>query len=215
MAKGIKLISRKAVATGLLVALLLQMTAMFCSAALAASGPISGGSSGGGGIVNGVGRLESDELIAQLKKDFLGTVNKDLISRIEDQQLKGETQVIITFSDDSMVDAYSDSSKSDRMTFTEYCRTSAASRIEKRMVANQSKVLSALEEAGLIDGVKHRYTNIMDAAFVSTTYEQLEQICDFEGVERVVLSDTYEAVAAVENPVDVYDTGIFNSGNVD
>ena len=84
MAKGIKLISRKAVATGLLVALLLQMTAMFCSAALAASGPISGGSSGGGGIVNGVGRLESDELIAQLKKDFLGTVNKDLISRIED-----------------------------------------------------------------------------------------------------------------------------------
>ena len=215
MAKGIKLISRKAVATGLLVALLLQMTAMFCSAALAASGPISGGSSGGGGIVNGVGRLESDELIAQLKKDFLGTVNKDLISRIEDQQLKGETQVIITFSDDSMVDAYSDSSKSDRMTFTEYCRTSAASRIEKRMVANQSKVLSALEEAGLIDGVKHRYTNIMDAAFVSTTYEQLKQICDFEGVERVVLSDTYEAVAAVENPVDVYDTGIFNSGNVD
>ena len=213
--KKIKFISRNVVAACLLVALLLQMSVLFCSAAFSSSGLISGSGSGtSGGIVNGVGRLESDELIAQLKKDFIGSINKDLISKVDDYQLKGDTEVIITFSDNSLVQAYSDSSKSRRMTFTEYLSTSEASRLAKKMSKNQSNVLAALDEAGLIDGVKHRYTNIMDAAFVSTTYEQLEKICNFDGVERVVLSDTYKPVAAVENPVDVYDTGIFNSGNV-
>ena len=201
---------KKILASALLVALLVQ-TMAFSSLALFGTVGSSGGSSSNGETVNGIGKFDSDELIAQLKKDFLGSINKDLISKIEDYQLKGETEVIITFSDNALIDVYNASSS--KVTFAEYSKSEAAKKIVNDMSEKQLAVLSSLEAAGLIDGVKHRYTSIMDAAFVSTTYEQLEAICNFEGVERVVLSDTY-LPAAVENPVFVYDTGIFNSSNV-
>lgn len=214
IARRMKLASRKVIALLLLVTLLVQTTAFMCSAAFAAVNPSSESESVKGGIVNGIGKLESDEIIAQLKKDFLGSLNKDLVTKIEDYELKGDTDVIITFSDGSLVDSYTASKDSSKMSFAEYSATSAAGKITKKMTANQNSVLASLESAGLIEGVKHTYTNIMDAAFVSTTYEQIEEICNFEGVERVVLSDTYLPSVAVENPVYVYDTGIFNSGNV-
>ena len=213
--KGMKLLSKKVVACALLITIFAQMMAITGSALLNEIGLSSGSGSSNGGILNGIGKFESDEVIAELKKSFIGSLNKDLVTKIESYQLKGNTDVIITFSDDSLVAAYNNSSKKNGLTFAEYCDTSAASNMIKSMEKKQASVLSSLEEAGLIDGVKHTYTNIMDAAFVSTTYEQIEAICNFEGVERVVLSDTYLPAATVENPVDVYYTGIFNSGSVE
>lgn len=211
----IKFISKKVLAVGLLVALLVQMTPLFCAAVFNAVNPYSSSSSEKGELVNGIARLESDEIIAKLKKDFLGTLNKDLISKIDDYQLKGETEVIITFSDDSLIQSYNDSKAAEKLSFVEYTESEVGKKLNNALSSRQNIILSELQKAGLIDGVKHTYTSIMDAAFVSTTYEQLAEICDFEGVERVVLSDTYRPLSAVENPVDVYDTGIFNSGNVD
>ena len=213
--KRMQLISKKIVCCALLVAIFAQVTAISSSALLNEVGLTSGLGSSNGVITNGIGNFESDEVIAQLKKSFIGSLNKDLVSKIESNQLKGNTEVIITFSDDSLVTSYNSSSQKSRMTFAEYCDTYSAGKIVKSMEKNQTRVLSSLEEAGLINGVKHTYTNIMDAAFVSTTYEQIEAICNFDGVERVVLSDTYLPAAAIENPVEVYYTGIFDSSSVE
>ena len=95
-AKRIKLLAQRTIALGLLVALLLQATAFSASALVSEVKPLLNGSSGKGDVLNGIGRFESDEVIAQLKKDFLGSINKDLISKIDDYQLKGDADVIIT-----------------------------------------------------------------------------------------------------------------------
>lgn len=211
-----KHILRKIISGILLVTLLLPTLSVCCFGVGNTDPLFSGGSSDNkNGIVNsGIGKFDSDETIAQLKKDFLGSINKDLIKKISDYELRGEVDVIISFSDASLLSSYSGSSASGKMTFTEYRTSSEALTLKNKMKQNQSKVLASLEEAGLVSEIKYSYLNIMDGAFVTTTYENIEAICDFAGVERVVLSNTYNPAVAVENPVYVYETGIFNSSNI-
>ncbi len=194
----------------LLIALLLQSMAMTTFAAL--GGKFGPNGLDTEGIQNNLGGFDSDATIAQLKKDFLNSINKDLLMKIEDYELTGEVGLIISFSDNSLVSAFSNTSTG--MTFEEYRSSSAATKLQEKLASNQSSVLDALLEKGLISEVKYNYYNILDGAFVTTTYEQVEAICDTEGVERVMISDRYLPLEAVENPVNVYDTGIFNSGDV-
>ncbi|MBQ4071863.1 MAG: leucine-rich repeat protein [Clostridia bacterium] len=167
-----------------------------------------------GGTVSGIGKLESDAISAQLKKDFIGSLNKDLVKRIEDLELRGAVGAIISFSDESLISSFTSSQYADRMTYGEFRTSAAAEKIRERLAENQEGVISALRSAGLITEVKYNYYNIMDGAYVRTTYENIEKLCSFEGVERVIISNTYEPMTAVDNPVDVYDTGIFNSSNI-
>ena len=206
---------RRVLAWVLLVAMLVQPLSFTISAAAIGGSPIGGiGSSDKQTVVNGIGKFESEEIIKQLKKDFLGSINQDLISRVDEYELKGDVGVIITFSDNSLIDSYTSSTVSDSMTYGEYLDTSAASALKEKLTGNQNSVLAALERAGLVTAIKYQYCNIVDGAFIRTTYEQLEQICNFEGVERVIISNTYKPAIAVDNPVDVYETGIFNSSDI-
>lgn len=161
---------------------------------------------------NGIGKFDSDETIARLKKDFLKSLNQDLLKKVEDYQLKGEVGVIVTFSDNSLISSYT-ASKS-KGSYESFRQSALAAQLLERLEANQNKVLSTLEEKGLITEVKYHYYHALDGAFVKTTYEQIGEICNIEGIERVIISNTYKPAAAVENPVNVYDTGIFNSGDV-
>ncbi len=163
---------------------------------------------------NGIGKFESDELTAQLKKDLIKYINQDLIQSIEDYELSGAVGAIISFSENSLISTFTSSDAANRMTFAEYRESSEALTLIERLSANRAGVLASLQEEGLITGVKFNYYNIMDGAYVSTTYENIEAICNYAGVERVIISNTYEAAVAVENPVYVYDTGIFNSSNI-
>lgn len=201
----------------LFVALLIQTFSVLCFAAAnddSFTSP-SAPSISDEGIKNGIGKFDSDEAIARLKKELLASLNQDLLSKVEDYELKGDVQVIITFSDNSLISTYADSSLSRTMTFSEYRNSSSALKLKDRLAEHQSSVLSKLEDAGLINGVAYNYFNIMDGAAVETTYENLEAICSQEGVERIMISNTYLPAVAVENPVDVYDTGIFNSSDIE
>ena len=210
--------ANKLVAWLMIAVLLLQMLALTCFAAggstsiFNSSSTEKGGATGG---ISGIGKLESDEISAQLKKDFIGSLNKDLVKKIEDLELRGAVGAIISFSDESLISSFSKSEYADRMTYAEFRTTSMAEQIKERLASNQSGVLSALQSAGLVSDVKYNYFNIMDGAYVRTSYENIEKICEFAGVERVIISNTYEPMVAVENPVDVYDTGIFNSSDID
>ena len=165
--------------------------------------------------VSGVGNLTSDEITAQLKKDLIKSFNQDLVKKVSDYEMSGPVNVIITFSENSVISAYTDSAYRDRMTYASFKTTGAAKRYEKKLIEHQNTVLDRLADKGLIDDVKYSYVHLLDGAYVATTYENLSAICSVEGVERVMMSNTYLPQAAVENPVDVYDTGIFNSGSVD
>ena len=207
-------ISVRLVSLVLFVALLVQIFSVCCFAA-SGNSFYFGGSSSNSGIVNGIGKFDSDETIKELKKSLIASLNQDLIQKVEDYELRGEVSVIITFSEDSLITKYTGSNESKRMTFGEYSATSAARRFKDKLVSNQSKVLASLNEAGLIEEIEYNYVNIVDGAAVRTTYENLEAISAIDGVGRIIISDTYEALDAVENPVYVdVSTGIFDSSSV-
>ena len=197
----------------LIMAMMIQTLALSCSALVSGISTLIGKPTTLEELLSGgIGKFDSDEAIAQLRKDFLGSINQDLLKKIEDYELHGKVEVILTFSDDSLVSSFSKDRQD--MTYAEYRVSAKAAELKAKLEANQKKVLSRLEEAGLITEVKYNYFHVADGAYVSTTYEQLAAITKIEGVERVILSNTYEPAIAVENPVNVYDTGIFNSGDI-
>jgi subtilisin family serine protease len=164
------------------------------------------------GVVSGIGKYEDDALLAQIKKDLINSMNQDLVTRVEELEMTGEVGIILSFSDNSLISAYTESGT--KKTYEEYQSTPAADRIVSEMKSQQATVLDRLWAQGLISEVKYQYCHIMNGAFVTTTYEQLDAICDVEGVGYIMISDTYEAAIAVDNPVNVYDTGIFNSSDI-
>ncbi len=207
--------SKKLLALLLSVLMLMQTLSVSCLAALNVDPLFNDSSSNSGGISNGIGKFDSDETIMQLKKQLIASMNKDLLQKVEDYELRGEVKVIITFSEDSLLSAYSASAASKRLSFSEYRSSASAMQLKDKLASNQSGVLSSLKESGLISEVEYSYFNIMDGAAVTTTYEQLEAITKHEGVGRVMISNTYLPAVAVENPVDVYETGIFNSSDIE
>ena len=216
-AKTKKRMMKRVGAFALLAALLLQSFALSISALFTNQGSSLGNNGFGSndkGIVNGIGNIDRDEIIASLKKDFLGTIKENLLMRIDEYDLTGPVDVIITFTENSLIELYNQSAEKNTMTYSEFNSTSTAKEWANQVSANQDVILDRLFAEGLITGVKHRYNTLLDGAFVSTTYEQMEALSKVAGVERITISNSYEPAAAVENPVNVYSTGIFNSGDV-
>ena len=210
-----KAVLKRAFAMLLAVVLMTQALAFGTAALVEEIGLAMGELSPTYSNVSGIGNLKSDEITAQLKKDLIKSFNQELVKRVDEYEMSGPVGVIITFSDDSVITAYTESSYYDRMTYASFKTTGAAKRYQKKMLDNQNSVLDKLLDAGLIDDVKYNYVHLLDGAYVATTYENLNAICNVEGVGRVMISNTYEAEDAVTNPVDVDpNTGIFNSSVV-
>ena len=207
---------RRMGAFALLVALLLQSLALSISAFFtpAELNLNDNSSNNTNGIVNGIDGFDSDEIIASLRKDFLSTIKDNLLMRIDEYELSGPVNVIITFTDDSLIEYYNQSAEKNTMTYSEFSSTSAAKEWSDAVAARQDSIIDNLFAEGIITGVKHQYSTLLDGAFVSTTYELMDELSKAPGIERIVISNTYEPAIAVENPVNVYDTGIFNSGDV-
>ena len=210
---------RRVGAFALLVTLLLQSFALSISALFTNVGSIfgdngSGSNSNGNAIVNGIGGIDRDEIIESLRKDFFSTINENLLMKIDEYELSGPVDVIVTFTDNSLIDRYNQSAEKNTMTYSEFSSTSMAKEWVDKVEANQEVVIDNLLAEGLITGVKHQYNTLLDGAFVSTTYEQMDALSKASGIERIIVSNTYQPAVAVENPVNVYPTGIFNSGDV-
>ena len=163
---------------------------------------------------SGIVALDKNKISAQLKKDLIKSLNKNLVKKISDYELRGSVGLIITFSEDSLVSAYTRSGYSNVMPYDQFKDTDVAKNYAAELTANQNKILDQLMAEGLISEVRYNYVHIADGAFVKTTYDMIEKINAISGVERIMISNSYLPADAVENPVDVYDTGIFNSGSV-
>ena len=84
----------------------------------------------------------------------------------------------------------------------------------------QEALVAELTEKGLISGVECRYGTILNGVAVNTTYGNFARIGALASVSGTILSETYNRpqatstdASAITNPVDVYDTGIFNSSS--
>ncbi len=157
--------------------------------------------------------IYSDEVIAALKKDFMKSLNQDLVQKVSDYELTGEVNVIITFSENSLISSYAAGGSVGK--YEDYRTAAATQRIIALAENHRKEVLAPLLESSIISKVKYSYHHLLDGVSVTTTYENLAALCNTEGVGRVLISDTYKPAVAVENPVNVYDTGIFNSSDVE
>ena len=111
---------------------------------------------------SGIVKLDVDEVTAQLKKDLIKTLNQELVKKVSDYELKGTVGLIITFSDDSLVDAYTRSGYGNVMTYEEFKDTKVANDYKNELVARQNKVLDRLVAEGLVNDVRYSYVHIAD-----------------------------------------------------
>lgn len=203
----------RVLSTCILVLVLSVLTGGYCLSSL--SVPLS---NGGNNVDNAQQQttdlfgFDKNEVIKNLKQDLISNINKDLLQNVSDSKLRGPVNAIITLSEGSLVSYYNSLKTS--ATLGEFLDSADSRNITNALITRQNSLAAKLKEKGLISDVKFNYSAILDGIYVRTTYENLAQICNVEGVSRVVVSNTYKVDKAVTNPVNVYDTGIFNSSDV-
>ncbi len=135
-----------------------------------------------------------------------------LPSGIKDSE---EISVIVTVDTISMMDAYERSGKT--MSFTEYITQSEdAKGIKASIAAEKSDVLSNLDEKGISYRLGEEYSTVVSGFEILIKAGDFATTCSVLGKGRgVIVGEVYNAAETqlVENEVDVFDTGIFDSSD--
>ncbi len=169
--------------------------------------------------LNDISNMESDNHLSlkkidtDFKANFIDSINKDLIQKIKNFDMNQEVNVIITFSDDSLVSRFNETNTKFE-NVSEYAKSKDAVDFVKKLNNKQNGIKNHLRNSGLVKDIKYSYSTILDGIYATTTYANIEALTKLNGIERVMISDTYEAPLAVTNEVKVYDTGIFDSSDV-
>ncbi len=175
------------------------------------------------------GGLASDK-IELLKQDTRLTQDQ-LLSRIKAKKLienngysdGDEVTVMVTLPSNSLVDSFNGGAYASYGTVAEYA-VSPSGEVEAQSIASkQRRLIAELSSKGLIKSVEHTYKTVTNAIAVTASYGNIDKIASLASVENVVLCDTYnrpqsipvDKVNTIVNNVDVYETGIFNSGVLD
>ena len=199
---------KKKILRSLIIVLVLALT---CIYALPGIFSTSGNDTDVDSNVNASFNFDKEEILSRLKAQTVSRLNKDLLKRVDENKLTGAVDVIITLSEGSLVGQFN---ARGRGQLNEFLSGSEARETAAKALSRQEELESLLKKEGLITATKYHYTSILDGFSATTTYENLSKLLNHDGVYRVIISDTYNPqVQAVENKVNVCDTGIFNSDN--
>ena len=165
--------------------------------------------------VNGGGiHLFDGDLITNKENYYDSSVIYKLPETIKETD---EISVIIEVKEESLLEQYPGASSG--MSFTEYALSDEAAAIRDRIAAEKSSLLSDFDKAELKYVTGEDYTNVMSG------FEILIKAGDFESLVKTVgdrgttiIGEVYKpeetksvGTQLVENTVNVYPTGIFNS----
>ena len=133
-----------------------------------------------------------------------------------------EIDVIITMEDESLLDLYNQYGTR-YSSVSEFYNSSLGSSKNSTIIYKQNKLIDSLYSKGLIKEVNQTYTTILNGFSVRTTYGALSELENISNISNTIICDTYNLPTSttssqngvVNNVVDVYDTGIFNSSKVD
>ncbi len=149
-------------------------------------------------------------------------LNPDLLYDIERLEDTDKISVIFTLDANGTIDQYFDNNRG-YSSIGEYASCDMAKEMTIDMLENQKDIANHLLELGYINEVKHSYTTLFNGFSAETTYGDYKQLVKLGLAKNVEISEVYsmpkttsnENTNVVENIVDVYDTGIFNSSTVD
>ncbi len=129
--------------------------------------------------------------------------------------------VIVEVQEQPLLEQYPGASSG--MSFTEYAASEEADRIRDRIAAEKQALLSDLDEAKLTYSLGHDYSAALSAFEITITAADFEAVCTTIGDranpivgEVYMVEDTSSGATGnqlVENTVNVYETGIFNSSS--
>ncbi len=155
-------------------------------------------------------QLREDGLTVNLKDYLDSSVMFELSDKIDDDQ---EISVIITVDVINLMDAYEGSAKT--MSFKNYALTSDdAAKIKQEIADEKEQVLSALTDKGI------QYTTGEEYSTLISGFEILIKAGDFSDTcktlkdgQGIIVSEVFEKCETklVENEVNVFGTGIFNT----
>ena len=212
-----------------ILSILLVLLIIFSSVACNDKGG-AGFGGGQGPMSNQTPQNQSNQL--QLLKSDFKLPESDMVNRIKAEYLlendgyKSDDEIIVmvALESKSLLDRYLDDYQGTYNSVGDLASSSAGKAIIKSIDAAQNALIRQLDALGLIREVTATYNTIINAIAVKICYGDMQTISQFANVSTVIMSETYnrpqEATdttsgSAVENEVDIYDTGIFKPVGVD
>lgn len=147
-----------------------------------------------------------------LEQYFDSAVVQKLPSGISDDE---EISVIISLDTDALIDIYKETDGT--VAFSEFVSESdEAQALRSEIGEAKADILSALEGAGVAHTVGEEYDTLLSGFEVIIKAGDFETLCENIGDATAIVGEVYNVAETelVENVVNVYDTGIFNSSDV-
>ncbi len=124
-----------------------------------------------------------------------------------------EISVIVTLDEVSLMDAYENTNKT--MSFAEYAIASDdAKQLKSDIACQKAQLLNTLDEKAVTYTTGEEYSTVLSGFEIVIKAGDFEAICESlgDGMD-VIVGEVYETceTEVVENTVNVFDTGIFNS----
>ncbi len=162
---------------------------------------------------------DSSSFISQIKQEL--NTNKEkyydtskvyqLPSTVKDTD---EISLIVEVKQDTLLDTYK--TLSTNMSFSEYAVTDEANAIRNNITKLKNELLNDLDNTDINYTTGASYSAIISAFEIKIQASDFEETCTLFGERaNVIVSETYNAAETqiVENNVNVFDTGIFDTTN--
>ena len=150
-----------------------------------------------------------------LKVDYSDYLNSDVAFRLPDGvATDDEVSVIITVGLPTVMDAYDATDKT--MSLADFVLTDEAAAVSQAIADRKATILATLDEQGVDYTVGEEYTTLFAGFEIVIKAGDYAVTCLSLGKgEKAVLGEEYRSCETelVENEVDVYETGIFNSSD--
>ncbi len=154
--------------------------------------------------------LEQD--IDTKKEEFY---SNSVIQKLPDTVKDTDTiSLIVEVKQEPLLDIYKELDTN--MSFTEYAATEEANQVRYNIQSLKSELLSDLDNTGIEYGTGAFYSSILSGFEITIKAADFKETCETFGQRaRVIVGDVYKPAETklVENEVDVYDTGIFDSSD--
>ena len=150
-----------------------------------------------------------------INKNMTQFLNSSVMYKLPDSVKESdELSIIIQTERDSLLDAYEAGDCS--MSFSEYVYTEEAEKVEEGILAEKQTILAAFDESGFDYTTGADYKAIFGGFEVVIRAGDFEALCKALGTRgTAIVGEEYNPCETqlVENKVDVYETGIFDSSD--
>lgn len=160
-------------------------------------------------------KLTQEQTMSQIKADYL----------LENNGYKDDDEIVVMVSlqEESLLDAFNDRYYREYKTVAEFAESQVGCDMLAKIKSEQDSFVGSLKRAGYTLEVVNSYNTIINAVAIEIPYGSMKSIEGLGGVSGVIMSETYnrpqeakgESYSAVENIVDIYETGIYKSDCVD